>query len=72
LDHLEATHSDSALRDFFQLLRVDIAADRDDLQGLMDRLHISESHTRKASAWLAEKITELKLRLDDLRRGGLR
>ena len=34
LDHLEATHSDSALRDFFRQLRADIDADRDDLQGL--------------------------------------
>jgi hypothetical protein len=72
LDHLEATHSDGALRDFFRQLRVDIAADRDDLQQLMKRLHVSESRTRKASAWLAEKVTELKLRLDDPQRGALR
>jgi hypothetical protein len=72
LDHLEATHSDSALRNFFRQLRADVAADRDDLQRLMERLHISESRTRKASAWLAEKITELKLRLDDPQKGSLR
>jgi hypothetical protein len=35
----------------------------------MERLHISESRTRKSSAWLAEKMTELKLRLDDPEKG---
>jgi hypothetical protein len=71
LDHLEATHSDGTLCNFFRQLRADIAADRDDLQELMVRLHISESRTRKASAWLAEKMTELKLRLDDPQVGPL-
>jgi len=68
LDKLEATHSD-ALRDFFRGLHADVLADRDELLGLMERLQISESRTRKASAWLAEKMTELKLRLDDPQRG---
>jgi hypothetical protein len=38
----------------------------------MSRLEIGESRTRKASAWLAEKFTELKLRLDDPAGGDLR
>ncbi len=72
LEHLEGTHTDSWLKDFFQQLTADIVADRDELQRLMETLNISESRTRKASAWLAEKVTELKLRLDDLRGGSLR
>lgn len=71
LEHLEATHTDSGLRDFFRELQADIAADRDELEGLMKSLVISQSRTRKASAWLAEKITELKLRLDDPQGGPL-
>ena len=72
LDHLQATHAGSELGTFFKQLSSDIAADRDELQGLMERLEISESRTRKASAWFTEKVTELKLRLDDPKDGSLR
>ena len=72
LDHLQATHAGSELGTFFKQLSSDIAADRDELQGLMERLEISESRTRKASAWFTEKMTELKLRLDDPKDGSLR
>lgn len=72
LDHLNATHSESELGAFFKQLSSDVAADRDELQGLMERLEIGESRTRKASAWLAEKITELKLSFDDPKDGSLR
>ena len=33
---------------------------------------VAESRTRKATAWLTEKVTELKLRLDDPAGGALR
>ncbi|MDX6304752.1 MAG: hypothetical protein QOI77_1721 [Blastocatellia bacterium] len=72
LEHLEKTHSGSPLEDFFRRLHADISSDRADLQALMARLDISESRTRKASAWLAEKMTEVKLRLDDPQAGSLR
>lgn len=71
LDHLEDTHSDNSLGDFFKQLRVDITADRDELERLMEALNVSQSRTRKASAWVAEKMTELKLRLDDSKSGPL-
>jgi hypothetical protein len=72
LDHLSATHSKTELGTFFRQLRFDIAADRDALQELMERLDIGESRTRKASAWLTEKMTELKLAFDDPKDGSLR
>jgi hypothetical protein len=72
LEHLEATHTDSGLRDFFVQLYADIAADRDELEGLMKSLLITQSRTRRASAWLAEKMTELKLLVDDPQGGALR
>jgi hypothetical protein len=72
LDHLMATNAGSALEGFCRQIHADIASDRDVLQSLMARLEISESRTRKASAWLAEKMTELKLRLDDPEGGPLR
>lgn len=71
LEHLEGIHSDDNLRDFFKLLRADVAADREELERLMKGLEIDQSSVRKASAWLAEKFTELKLRFDDLKQGDL-
>jgi predicted DNA-binding ArsR family transcriptional regulator len=50
LEHLEATHSEDTLRDFFRELHADIAADRDELEALMKALNIDQSRTRKASA----------------------
>lgn len=72
LEQLETTHAGKPIADFFSKLRADISADRGELETLMVRLQIAESCTRKASAWLAEKITELKLRLDDSTAGDLR
>ena len=52
-------------------LRDDVTADRNELEKLMSRLQITQSRTRKLTAWLAEKATELKLRLDDSSDGTL-
>jgi hypothetical protein len=72
LEDLKTTYADTALANFFAQLQTDIAADRDELQTLMDRLQIVESQPRKVIAWLTEKSVELKLRLDDNARGPLR
>lgn len=71
LEHLEGTRSGDTLSNFFRELREDVAADREELERLMKELNIDQSRTRKASAWLAEKITELKLRFDDPKAGAL-
>jgi hypothetical protein len=49
-----------------------IAADRKDLDSLMERLKITQSAPRKAAAWLSEKFAEIKVKLDDLQEGSLR
>jgi hypothetical protein len=72
LGDLETAYADTALARFFVDLRTDIEADRRQLQGLMDRLQIVESRSRKVSAWLTEKFSELKLRIDDSACGPLR
>jgi len=72
LEQIEAVNTGTPLERFLAEIRTDIAADRQELQLLMDRLGVAESRTRKASAWLAEKVTELKLRLDDPAGGELR
>jgi hypothetical protein len=72
MENLQEVYADTPVADFISKLHADIEADRQELKELMDRLEISESTTRKASAWLTEKLTELKLRLDDPTRGDLR
>ena len=72
LDYLEAVYAGTDMARFFATLRDEIVADRRQLEGLMQRLQIVESRPRKASAWIAGKFTELKLRLDDKRRGPFR
>ena len=72
LEELKATYADTALTNFFTQLQTDIAADREELKTLMDRLQIVESKPRKVIAWLAEKSIALKLRVDDNACGPLR
>jgi hypothetical protein len=72
MENLEAVYADTPVAKFVAKLRADVEADREELKALMGQLQIYESRTRKASAWLTEKFTELKLRLDDSTRGDLR
>jgi hypothetical protein len=72
MEHLEATFAGSPVAAFVANLRADVEADRRELESLMANLRIAESRTRKASAWITEKFTELKLRLDDPTGGELR
>jgi hypothetical protein len=70
LERLEAADTD--MTKSLAQLRTDIEADRRELQALMSRLGIVESRSRKVSGWLAEKLTQLKLRVDDRASGSLR
>jgi hypothetical protein len=72
MENIEAAYAGAPIADFVSNLRADIEADQHELENLMNQLEISESRTRKASAWLTEKLTELKLRLDDSGHGDLR
>ncbi|MEP6569554.1 MAG: hypothetical protein ABJC10_07255 [Acidobacteriota bacterium] len=72
MENLESVYAGAPIADFIARLRVDVESDRKELETLMSGLNVSESRTRKASAWLTEKFTELKLRFDDSKRGDLR
>jgi hypothetical protein len=72
LEHIESAHAGTPLERFAAELRADVEADREELVKLMERLQVAESRTRKATAWLAEKVTEFKLRVDDPSDGALR
>ncbi len=65
LAHLEKLYPDTPVGRFCAALRAEIAADRAELEGIMARLDVSRSVTRRVSAWFAEKMSQLKLRLDD-------
>jgi hypothetical protein len=53
-------------------LRDEIAADCESLEALMTVTGVARSAPRRISAWLIEKMTELKLRVDDPTDTGLR
>lgn len=70
LEYLESAHE--TMRPIVADIRADIEADRRELESLMLRQRVTVSRSRKAVAWLAEKMTELKLRVDDSSGGPLR
>lgn len=72
LQHLERAYSARSVQRFAAELRSDIEDDRRELQSLMARLNVAESRARQATAWLAEKMTMVKLRLDDWAGGDFR
>jgi hypothetical protein len=53
-------------------LKSDIEEDRATLESLMARLGVDPSRTRKAAGWFAEKLTNLKLAIDDRADGAFR
>ncbi len=72
MENLESVFAGKPIAVFIAGLRVEVEEDVQELKSIMQRLEISESRTRKVSAWMTEKLTELKLRLDDPTRGDLR
>jgi hypothetical protein len=72
LEHLEAAQAGTVEARTIAQLRAEIEADRQELEALVSRLNIAKSRSRQVTAWFAEKVTELKLRLDDPSAGALR
>jgi hypothetical protein len=72
LDHLAELHSDPDRKRLFTRLRGEVEEDQRVLQQLIDKVGGRESAVRKAAAWLAEKLGEAKLHLDDAGDGQLR
>jgi hypothetical protein len=70
LTHLIEVHT--TVRDVLTQLHVEIDAERQELERLIDRLHITESGARKLGAWLGEKLAYVKLQLDDKADGSMR
>jgi hypothetical protein len=71
LGYLEQAYTGTPQSSFFAALGAEVATDRDELKAIMNRLGVPESRPRKIAGWLTEKITQLKLLLDDGRGGPL-
>ncbi len=69
LDRLRGLDDDSAL---WQRVADDIQADRQELERLMRQTNATPSTVKRATAWAAEKLTELKVRVEDPSDGALR
>ena len=61
LRHLSESHEDRDLKAFYRELLADIEADHETLNRLMTELGIEESKVRNAGAWVAEKLSRVKL-----------
>jgi hypothetical protein len=65
LDRMIEASEGKPLERFLRDLRDDVAYDQGQLQELMQKLGVSESTTRKAGAWIAEKLTRPKIDLGE-------
>ncbi len=65
LQHLQRTRRGKDMHWFLVTLRGDVLADRVSLEGVMDRAQVKKHRHRRTTAWLIEKLTRLKLRVDD-------
>jgi hypothetical protein len=72
LDHLQQEQAGAAQASLLAGIHADIEADRQELEAAMAQLGIMVSAPRKATGWLVEKFSELKLHLDDAGDGALR
>jgi len=72
LAHLQEAHADTPLGDALTQLHTEIEAERQELEHLIDRLDINVSSSRKIGAWLAEKLAQLKLQIDEKADGSMR
>lgn len=52
-------------------LKSDIESDQHELKALIDRLDVRESRPRKAAAWIAGKLADVKSLVDDRATGAL-
>lgn len=72
LAHLASASAGTEIERHANELHAEVLADRRELESLMAQWKVSQSPPRKTSAWIAEKFSQLKLKLDDHAGGPLR
>jgi len=63
IDDLMSASKDESLKAFLSDLKRDIQADQKILEQLIDRADETESMTRKAAAWVTEKVARAKFKI---------
>ncbi|MEO7521081.1 MAG: hypothetical protein ABIW79_04640 [Gemmatimonas sp.] len=71
MEKLESAYEGTEIESIVKAVRHEVEEDRTVLEGLIERVG-SQSSTRKAAGWIAERFTELKLGVDDSKDGTLR
>ena len=61
IEHLIKTYEGNPIEEVCKELCADVSSDQDELRELMSTLEVKESNVRKASAWVAEKLSRPKL-----------
>ena len=72
LNHLAEDGAGTAEASLLAGVHAEIEADRQELEAFMAQRGIAVSAPRKATGWLVEKLSEIKLHLDDVGDGALR
>lgn len=70
LAHLERVHAGEPFQQFAAGLRAEIEEDKAELERLARSLGVEQSAARQVTAWVGEKIAQVKLRLDDVSGNG--
>ncbi|MEY2518715.1 MAG: hypothetical protein QOF24_474 [Verrucomicrobiota bacterium] len=65
IDHLIETFEGKTLGQFFKELRAEIESDQKSLENLIGEIGADESAIKKAGAWVAEKFSRAKIRVND-------
>jgi hypothetical protein len=71
MDHLRQSEAGAPVAGELTALRDEVTEERRILEDLIGELGASESRPRQAVAWLGEKLSRLKLELDDPGEGAL-
>jgi hypothetical protein len=72
LENIASAYAGTGIEPTLREVHQEVVEDRHELQRLMTSLDASQSMTRKAAGWLAEKAAQLKLRVSDPKTGPLR
>jgi hypothetical protein len=64
LDRMIDHYEEQPIGQFWRQIRAAVSADQDELRKMMKTIDVEESSLRKAGAWVAEKLSRTKLRLE--------
>jgi hypothetical protein len=72
MEHTEAAHPAAPIGPLLGRIRAEVIADRQQLEAVIARVGANQSGVRKAAAWFGERLSQLKLAVDDPANGALR